>query len=104
MNDKESLDESERLRINFKLMNKISTLEKIKAELSKDNDPKEPIESQAYTDTSLMRIVVMLDQLISLTTKSPEGLDVLKRLTRANNLQLLIQISVSSSIRNQILV
>ena len=62
------------------------------------------VPSQPYTETSLMRILIMLDQMVSLVKSSPEGLKVLKSLTKSANLQLLIEISVMSSIRNQTIV
>ena len=79
-------------------------LELIKIKTKTEDDKKLSVPSQPYTETSLMRILIMLDQMVSLVKSSPEGLKVLKSLTKSANLQLLIEISVISSIRNQTIV
>ena len=79
-------------------------LELFKMKTRAEDEKKLSVPSQPYTETSLMRILIMLDQMVSLVKSSPEGFKVLKSLTKSANLQLLIEISVNSSIRNQTIV
>lgn len=55
---------------------------------------------QFYTETSLMRVLIMLDQLINLTITSPVGFEVVKSFANPKNLSQLLELSVQSSIRN----
>ena len=62
-------------------------IERMRLELADINESKKKqIKGQAYTETSLMRIIVAMDQLISLSGNVPEGFEVVKTFTNPSNL------------------
>lgn len=108
--DLEDLDYNTKSRLTESESDEVAKLASIIEEEGEETDDFTPektqdsergnIKSQAYTETSLMRIVIMLDQMVDLITNSSEHPKAFKMLTKSTNLKLLIQLSVTSSIRN----
>ena len=67
------IDECKHLTVQFNLM-----VENLTLVLAKEEVTKNQIQSQPYTETSLMRIIMLLDQLVSLTGSQAQGFEVLK--------------------------
>ena len=57
-----------------------------------------------FSETSLFRILKALDQLIALSEVSSEGYQIIRSFSNPENLKHIIQLSIESSITNQILI
>jgi len=68
------------------------------------NEEGEAIQGKMYTETSLFRIVALLDQLITLSSVSAEGYSIAQKFFDPENLRQIIELSVETTTQNQILI
>ena len=57
-----------------------------------------------YSETSLFRVLRQLEQMISLSASGSQGFEIIQRFSDPDNLKFLIELSVDTSPRNQILI
>ena len=62
------------------------------------------VQGHIYSETSLFRILRMLDQMISLSLEGSEGFEIIQRFSDPDNLKFLIELSIDTCPRNQILI
>ena len=58
------------------------------------------INGQPYSEVSILRILIQFDQIVNLSYSNEESLQAVKKLLKASDLSMLIQMSVDTSFRN----